>query len=168
MIQQFIKATLDNGVSGYDHSFTYKLGKNDHPAPDRESKSSCGVGIHLAKTIKVAKQYVTRATEFYLATPIEILGEDRDKVRCAGCELVRKLSKEEVRQWDKQPKPLGFRLPFRPSLCDEWLDKHLMDISVEDISKQTITVFKEDRKRAIIPAMTKRKRIKELIKASVQ
>ncbi len=89
MQKYFIKATLSGGRSGYDHNFIYHEGENIHPNPDRKSKYECGRGIHLAKTLPFALEYVPNATEFYLAIPGDILGEGEDKIRTDRCVLWR-------------------------------------------------------------------------------
>ena len=76
----YIKATKDNGQSGYDPDFHYHEGENVHPNPDL-SNEVCGRGIHLGRAIGDASKYVSGATEFYLATPNKILGKDDTKIR---------------------------------------------------------------------------------------
>ena len=92
----YFKATRANGVSGYDDQFHYKLGLNVHPAPDKSNDASCGIGIHLAKTLTAAQHYVPRATEYYLAKAGVILGEDTKKIRCDSCFLIRQISQVAV------------------------------------------------------------------------
>jgi len=98
----YYKATLDNGESSSHPAIFYRAGKVVHPNPDRESKSSCGVGIHLAKSIKAAQKYVPKATEIYLAKPCTILGEDSEKVRCDSCRIIKRLSGSDVERLAKE------------------------------------------------------------------
>jgi len=86
----FIKATLNGGVSGYDESFIYHEGENVHPNPDYVSKEACGRGVHLARTIEWARDYVVNPREFYLATVTgKIIASDKTKIRVDKCHLTR-------------------------------------------------------------------------------
>ena len=84
----FIKATLKNGVAGYDKKTEYHIGLNKHPNPDSESVKPCGIGIHLARNITRAMAYAHDAEEFYLATAGRILGKDESKVRTDECQIL--------------------------------------------------------------------------------
>lgn len=102
MQKYYIKATLDGGTSGYDPRFKYKVGFNKHPKPDFESKESCGVGIHLAKNVSIARNYVNKASELYLATIAgKILGKDRSKVRVDSCNILGQIPPDILRAYDK-------------------------------------------------------------------
>ena len=101
----FFKATLDGGRAGYDKNFIYHLGLNTHPCPDMISKNPCGIGIHLARNISRALQYVPDATEFYLATPYKILGSDEEKVRTDSCEILLLIPRDYVEAYRKAVAP---------------------------------------------------------------
>ncbi len=181
----YFKATKEGGISGADANFVYTLGQNIHPDPDRKSKSACGTGIHLAKTLVVAKKYVPKATEYYLAEAGVILGEDDDKVRCASCVLVRQLTKVQVKRILKRAQTvieeerrkvkqeiercnrLG-RFANTGGLCGlPWLESHFFDHTQEEIDNLSIVIFKDDRKMTAITASTKKKIVRELVHSSV-
>lgn len=115
----YYKATRAGGVSGHDRDFIYKLGLNVHPHPDKEDISACGVGIHLAKTEEAAKRYVPSWKQIYEAKAGVILGEDHDKIRVTHCFLTRLMASPDL------------VFPQRPTLCDEWLKKHALDVTME-------------------------------------
>lgn len=177
MQKYYYKATLDNGVSRSDSTFIYKLGLNTHPKPDKLSKESCGVGIHLAKTISIAKRYVPEATEFYLAKAGVILGEDENKIRCSSCILVRKLSQKAVNRaldiealQDEQKKKLGSLLNTGGLCGKDWLLKHMCDVTEEDINNLKIEVKSNGHKFKLGLAMKKKDRLyilQELVSRTV-
>jgi len=151
----YYKATRANGVSGRDPLFIYHIGINIHPNPDRKNTAACGIGIHLAKTIDIAKKYVPGWKEIYEAKAGVILGEDKEKVRCASCQLTRLISSPKI------------KFPKRPCLCEEWFNKHYLDITSEDIAKQTLEIHSGGQKMTITTKMKKRDR-QHLIKSVVR
>lgn len=155
----YIKATRDGGQSGRDASFVYHLGINVHPNPDRKSKFACGEGIHLAKTVALAKFYVPTATEFYVAEAGVILGEDNEKARCASCKLIAKIPKESLSALDGLLKLDGNTLCGR-----DWLEKNMFRVTWEDIKGQRLVVTK-DKKRVTLPFEMKSKDRRTVLKA---
>jgi len=150
----YYKATRANGVSGRDSSFVYHLGLNVHPNPDKKSKATCGEGIHLAKTIIAAKKYVPNWKEIYEAKAGVILGEDDDKIRVTHCFLLRRIS------------PVDITYPKRPSLCDDWVNKHARDITPEMIASQTLEISNNGKRLTLNLGMKKKDR-KYLLKGIV-
>jgi len=150
----YYKATRANGVSGRDRTFVYHFGLNVHPSPDKKNKNACGEGIHLAKSIEAAKKYVPNWKEIYEAKAGVILGEDVDKIRVTHCFLTRLVSSPDI------------RFPKRPSLCDNWLDKHALDITMEQILAQTLEIEAPNHKTHITLGFKKKDR-KHLIGACV-
>jgi hypothetical protein len=104
MQKYFIKATLDNGRSGYDPKFVYKEGWNEHPNPNLTS-NVCGAGMHLGRTIGDAQSYVPEATEYYLAIPDKILGRNETKIRTNKVYLWR-IPNEIIDDYKTKCKPL--------------------------------------------------------------
>ena len=156
MQEIYYKATKAKGVSGYDPNFVYHLGMNVHPNPDRKSNDACGEGIHLAKSIETAKRLCNSWKEIYAAEAGVILGEDRDKIRCASCFILRVIDVN-----------YDFVLPNRPSLNDKWLDEHAFDITMEDIQSQKLEII-NGRKVSLALKMRKTDRLsilKEYCKA---
>lgn len=167
MRQYYYKATLANGVSGYDQNFSYKLGINTHPNPDRKGKSACGEGTHLAKTIKAAKKYVPKAKEFYLAEAGVILGEDEDKIRCASCNIIKKLTQKEVGGIEDEQRTEEERTAIRRKLlrdfstiqplCGEnWLFEHYSDVTQEEIDAQRLIISTARGKVSLSPVLSKK------------
>lgn len=163
--EYYFKATRNNGESGYDSGFRYKLGMNIHPKPDKKSRAACGIGIHLAKTIEVALRFVSRASEIYLAKPGVILGEDDEKLRCGSCFLIKKLDKEEVEHYEKQSE---LRLPTNPICGQDWLNQHQFDISWQDFYNQTIVISSNNHTLPPISSSMKRKDLKVIIRNYVR
>ena len=114
----YIKATLDDGVSGYDNKFKYHLGENVHLKPDMKSNSSCGRGIHLARNILSARGYV-KATEFYLATAGKILGEDNTKIRTDKCNLLCRIPDNIIKAYDEAE--LSARKAYDKAVLPDWM-----------------------------------------------
>lgn len=155
MRKYYIKATKVDGVSGRDPSYRYTLGQNVHPAPDRKSHEACGEGIHLAKTLEMAKRYVPLAKEFYVAEAGVILGEDEDKVRCASCNLLAVFSVERF----EEGKRMFVYLRDKSVLCGrEWLEGHMFDISREDIEGQKMEVRSNGNRMTLSLGMKKKDR----------
>lgn len=119
----YYKATLDKGVSGYDESFHYKLGKNIEPNVAK-TNVVCSTGIHLAKTIWDAYSYVPNATEFYLATCTEIYGKDKSKIRTGECNILYKIPMNLIKEYKAKLKSLEdeYRAKCKP-LDDEYRAK---------------------------------------------
>ena len=125
----YFKATKANGVSGHDPSLVYKLGLNVHPCPDKISNAACGVGIHLAKTVELAKRFVKGWKEIYEAKAGVIIGEDSEKVRVTHCFLTRLIDVADI------------QFPNHPCLCgDEWLTLHAFDVTTDQILQQGIEI----------------------------
>jgi len=140
----YYKATDKGGVSHYPYGakYTYHIGLNVHPKPDKKSKSSCGEGIHLAKTVKGALTYVKDAGEIYLARAGVILGEDATKVRCTHCWIDRQLSREEIDRVKENDKIMAdLSLKTVEPLCGfNWLKDHAGDVTQEMIDACTLEV----------------------------
>lgn len=151
----YYKATKANGTSGYDKDFTYRLGLNVHPRPNKKDTSACGVGIHLAKTIKIAKGYVSGWKEIYEARAGIILGEDEKKIRTTHCFLTRCIATSDI------------TYPKKPSLCDEWVNEHAYDITMAQIKAQTLEVVSPNHRTCITLGMKKTDR-KFLVKSTIQ
>lgn len=164
--QYYIKATLDGGVSGHDSNFIYRLGHNTHPNPDRKSKEACGEGIHLAKTINAAKRYVPKATEFYVTKPGEILGEDRDKIRVADCDLLFQVPKSQLKGINYL---LGGNAPQTTNpLCGcDWLASNMFKLTWADFYAQRMVVSVDGKQRVVLNPLRKRKDVKEILEAVV-
>jgi hypothetical protein len=161
----YIKATLDNGISKYDHNFKYTLGHIVHPNPDRISKDACGIGIHLAKTMRDAKQYFPNATEYYLAKAGEIIAQDFNKVRCADCYILRKLSIKDINYIDSI---LLNNYPLLNPLCGiKWLEQHALDYTWEDFNNETIQISHNNQKTTVKAGISK-KDIKQVLKAIIK
>jgi len=151
----YYKATKAKGVSGYDPNFIYHLGINAHPNPDRKSNDACGEGIHLAKSIEIAKSLCSDWKEIYEAKAGVILGEDSKKIRVASCVLVRRIEHSD------------FKMPNCPSLNDEWLDKHLYDITPDDIANQTLEIIEDDKVKICLKASMRKKDARDALKLVV-
>jgi hypothetical protein len=172
----YIKATLNDGVSGYESTFHYHLGQNIHPKPDRKSSASCGEGIHLFKTFQSGKKYVPKATEFYIAEAGVILGEDEKKIRCASCDLILKLSKAEAQSLDsiflldqqKRDAMAKFfpGISYSEPICGlDWLAKHMDSFTLEDFNKQGMELLVDGKTRTLVKAGMRKKDITTVIKA---
>jgi hypothetical protein len=178
----YIKATLEKGKSATEGrgmpSIKYKLGIVIHPDPDKVTSSSCGSGIHLAKSLKMAKYYCPNAKEFYLAHPGVILGEDSNKVRCASCEILKRLSETEIREYEKleesQQEKMKREERLRQRLGSvyengglpgkDWLAQHGNDISQEDIDNQILEIFRDNKRVCGIKARLKRTETRKVLK----
>jgi len=169
----YYKATLAGGESQRadknDSKFVYRLGLNVHPNPDKTSDLPCGEGIHLAKSIETAFIYSPDATEVYEAKPGVILGEDCDKVRVAYCFITRKVPEKEISEAKRKRKEAkekqlieekkrqefitlyGCEPPSLPG--EDWLKKHVHDITWEDYNKQTLTVVSGNSKLTLSAKM---------------
>lgn len=145
MQEYYYKATLDNKTSSYDQKFVYREGLNVHPNPSKYSHLVCGEGLHLAKTIKLARRIVRGAKEFYLARAGVILAEDDEKIRCAYIWLDKQLTPAEIAKIEKE-EAMGIKqgailTASTPPLCGrDWLDKHGLDITEADITKLRLEV----------------------------
>jgi hypothetical protein len=188
-----IKATMKDGRSYNTPTITYKIGIVSHPNPDRKSADSCGVGIHLAKTLRSAKHFVPKAEEFYFAEPGVILGEDSEKVRCASCRIVRRLTPADIKRLEKieltkeelirqEEQARGEKLQkeaeARRQLGDlvfntgglpgkDWLINHSGDVTMEDINSQTLEIFRGDKKVMSIKPVAKRKDARYAIRTAL-
>jgi hypothetical protein len=185
MAQKYYKATLENGVSQNTPTITYKVGKVVHPNPDRESKESCGRGIHLAKFIRAAREFVPKAREFYIAKPGAILGEDDKKVRCDSCRIIRRLSDDEVKYLSEQEltteekhrKELEVEAEMRKLYGTvyntgglpgkNWFQKHCTDITMEDINNQTLEIHRDGKKVMALKPTMKRADVRFAIKTAL-
>ncbi len=147
----YYKATKAGGVSCYDATFVYHEGLNVHPNPDKRSERVCptegsGAGICLAKSLRAAKSYGPKATEFYYAEPGVILGEDSYKVRVAYFFLGKRLSEDDLREITMQENQAAeledlLKNIHPPPICGEnWLLHHGRDITWEDYNKMTMEV----------------------------
>lgn len=191
--QYLIKATMKDGRSYNTPTITYKKGIVAHPNPDRKSKDSCGVGIHLAKTLRVANLFVPRAEEFYFAEPGVILGEDSEKVRCASCRIIRRLTPSDIKRLerkertreellrleeqarkDKLQKEAETRRQLGNLVFDtgglpgkDWLINHSGNITLQDINEQTLEIYRDDKKVMGIKPTMKRKDAKYAIKTAL-
>jgi len=135
-MERYFKGTRKGGISFYDRKFIYHLGLNVHPSPDRRSDISCGAGLHLAKSLSALDSLAPGAEEIYLAEPGVILAEDVGKVRVAYCWLRRQLSQKEIATIRATESPKTDKY-----LCgDDWFRKHALDVTMEDIEKQTIEI----------------------------
>jgi len=191
--QIYIKATLKNGTSYNTPTITYEPGIIVHPNPDRKSKNSCGVGIHLAKSLRSSKHFVPKAEEFYFAEPGVILGEDSEKVRCASCRIVRRLTPADIKRLEKREltkeellrqeeqarkEKLEKEAEIRKQLGDlvfttgglpgrDWLTDHSGDITMEDINNQTLEIYRNDKKVMSIKPMVKKKHARYAIRTAL-
>jgi hypothetical protein len=166
----YYKATLDNGLSAYKPAdpFIYKIGMNVHPNPNRKSNDACGRGIHLSKTLTKCYSFVNNATEFYLAYSGVILGEDNEKVRCASCFIVKKLTPDEIkeiktnelteREREKKWTELKAALPTNRFVPDDWILKSALHFTVDDFNKQSIEIKTPTRTTRITNAVPSKDR----------
>ena len=105
----FIKATLTDRLASYGSAFNpfyYKMGENVHPDSDLSSKV-CSRGFHLARTIGDAIDYVSYATEFYLAIVGKILGSDDAKVRSDRCNLLMRIPQGVMDSYNAECKQMA-------------------------------------------------------------
>lgn len=175
MQEYYYKATLINKMSHYDRSFSYREGLNIHPDPNKHSSPVCSEGFHLAKTLKAARYYAPRATEFYLARAGVILAEDDDKIRCSYIWLGRLLSEEEIRERDrvemsvkeKEQRMQAVGSPSAPLCGQDWLDEHAFDVTQADINALRLEVT-TDRHRFSIGLNTKAKDRKYLLREAIK
>jgi hypothetical protein len=164
----YYKATKDNGVSSNTDLKTkqplvYKLGTNIHPNPNRKSNDACGSGIHLSKTLTKCFSFVKDATEFYLAYSGVILGEDSEKVRCASCFIVKKLTPDEIkdiqtnelteREREKRWVDIKTGLPPNRFVPDDWILKSALHFTQDDFNKQSIEIKTPNRTTRITNAV---------------
>lgn len=175
----YIKATLENGVSGGSPIITYKVGVVIHPDPDRESKDACGVGIHLAKTLRAARKYVPVAKEFYFAIPGVILGEDEHKVRCASCKIIKRLTPSDLAQLENDEMTDEEKLKKEIELRERygqvyetgglpgkvWFETHLNDYTDEDIANQGIEIFVDNKRRCGFKPVLSRSKTRAVLRA---
>jgi len=175
----YIKATMENGESANSGpTIHYKHGIVVHPNPDRTTNDSCGVGIHLAKSLRNARRYVPDAREFYLAHPGVILGEDETKVRCASCEIIKLLSPTEIAEIERQEETEQERMKREQKMRSclgqiyvngglpgkEWLSQHGNDITQEDIDNQTLEIFRDDKRVCGIKARLNGSKTRKVLK----
>ena len=164
MQEIYYKATRKDGTSYRDPSFSYHLGLNIHPNPDRKSESACGEGLHLGKTIVDALTYTEDDAEIYLARAGVILGEDSTKIRCSYCWLDRKLSVEETTEVKKEHKHRQEMAAGKidPLFGNDWLQKHGLDYTQADIDNLTLTVT-SGKREVTVKNKLKRKDLKVVL-----
>jgi len=159
----YYKATREDMVSCYDPLFVYQKGMNIHPNPDRTHGQSCGVGIHLAKTIDAAFELSSGATELYRAKAGVILGEDEKKVRCASCVILTRIhgiAKARNRQREKieQEIRLGNIYITGGLPGKHWLNRNISSVSQSDIDNCRLEVITDKRKFSLGLNMKKKDR----------
>jgi len=174
--QKYYKLTKEGGVSYYDNGFVYNLGLNVHPCPNKLSQSSCGEGLHLAKTIGEGRKNVPYAdAEVYMARPGVILGEDSTKVRCAYIWLDRLLTLDEIKEVEKsemttkeakkQLEKMLRGLPPAPLCGQDWIKEHGLDFTDEDFRKLTLTVAVDGKQTMTIRPNLKKKEMRTVLAA---
>jgi len=151
----YYKGTMKDGVScsSLAPKIVYKLGTIVHPNPDRKSSKVCGAGIHLAKSFKAMRDNTQYAVEVYEARPGVILAEDDEKVRCASCFIVRKLSDEEIHKLTLQNFPQKeidrvlalMELPVNCFVSDLWIYESYIKHPPEEFAKLSMTVIAPSR-----------------------
>lgn len=95
MTQKYYKCTGKGGRT--QNNFVYHIGYNEEPKANVKTKDSCGIGLHLAKTLTFAERFISEdEKEYYTARPGVILGEDINKVRCKGVWIDKKLTPKHV------------------------------------------------------------------------
>lgn len=191
MSDLYFKTTRRGGKSETAPHIIYRVGMVVHPDPDRESKSACGKGIHLWKTLKEAERFFVSGAEkeIYLASPGVILGEDSTKIRCASCDIIKKLRKSDKKQYmseEEKAEEIAFResakqqklLEFRRSLgingvdplCGvKWVERNIGVVTQEDIDKCRLEVSVAGKRvLAINPAVKLKKgEFRAIIKSRV-
>ncbi len=171
----YLKATRLGGVSFHDANFVYHLGLNVHPNPDKSSVV-CGVGIHLAKSLRAAFYYVPKAEEVYLAKPGPILGEGDDKVRVAYCFIIKKLTRKQVdilrtyegvnlddRQYNEIKKEWGDLFSTGGIAGKQWLERYLLNFPFSEAKTQGLELIKGDRVVSRMTTNLTKKEIREVI-----
>lgn len=172
--QVYFKATLDGGESKSHPVIFYKIGQNIHKNPDRISTEPCGIGIHLAKTLTTAKGNCYRATEYYIAEAGVILGEDKYKIRCASCNILRRLTDKQVehilkmetsirvrelqiaKEQEKLRKMLGNILDNGGLCGKEWLSANIGKVTQEMIDDCKLEIITEKQKFILANKMNKK------------
>ena len=173
----YYKATMSDGVSCYDRNFKYNIGLNIHPKPNKSSSLPCGGGLHLAKTLRVAKKLTSGASEFYLARAGVILAEDDEKIRCSYVWLDKLLTKKEMNlieqeeltnhEKEERRKAMLVGLPKVPLCGQDWIDDHWFDITSDDINALRLEVKSGNYKFSIGMAMKVKDR-KHLLKEAIK
>ena len=132
-LQYFIKATLEEGIAGYDHSTKYHMGENKHPAPDL-SPEVCSQGIHLARNIGAATWYVSDAKEFYLAKAGSILGQDETKIRTDIYYQLWMIPQSIIDDYNAKRKPLDDDYHAKCKLLDDDYDANRKDAKLQSLN----------------------------------
>ena len=163
-MEVYYKATLKDGFAKEALAYTqkpyqYHIGLNVLPDWKWKSTEPCGHGLHLGKFLKdwygeepppsSHSQYYL--TEFYIARPGVILGEDSVKVRCGYVFLDRRLTREECRGIVKREQEdialergmdnFMRSLPTSRFVDDDWIKHSRRTFTQADYEAQGMTVI---------------------------
>jgi len=176
--QVYYKATLKDGFAKEAHvyckePFQYHIGLNVLPDWNWKDTNACGHGLHLGKFLKdwygeeppFPSQSQYCLTEFYIARPGVILGEDHVKVRCGYVFLDRRLTREECREIVKREKEaieierdmfkFMASLPTSRFVDDDWIKHSHRTFTQADYEAQGMTVITPTRTMTMNPTIKK-------------